>query len=447
MGKLARARTRTVLGIVCLLRIIAASLAAMVLVASHGTAADIRLSGEAPRQIVVEGQLVQGDYEKFVDAVLEGGASYRRVFLASKGGDAREAMKIGRLVRSLRYDTALGGVSPIGPKGGIICPYYIKQENCICLSACPLIYLAGVDRSGEALGVHRIYISHEQLKQLSFDEAKRASDLVTARITQYLDEMGTPNSLKEKITGTASDRIEILDRDYVQQKLSGYAPGYEEWFLARCGSTRQMYKTLRESKDREAKKVHEQYRRIIECGNSELEKESRKRFHPSMIDALKAVDRKFVSPASTLSKVTPVNSMADALGKTASEGMPSLVLFGAGWDRKLDYSTVKNVSIQFNRLFTVIFDEAGRIAYIIMWANKVPFNGDDRAYIGMFHDGLTTASSPMEIVAKIGRLTREGCFKTGVCLAELENEKFILTTHWEPDRTTLRSLEFKMRKQ
>lgn len=433
--------------IVCLLRFLAVCLAPVVLIASGSMAADIRLSEETPRHIVIEGEVLPGDYEKFVDAVLEGGASYRTVFLASPGGASREALRIGRLIRSLRYTTVVGSVSPLGPKGGVFCPHYIKKENCTCLSACPVIYLAGVERRGEILGVHRIYVRHERLKQMSFDEAKRVSDMLTASLTKYLDEMGTPIVLKEKILATASDQIEMLDRDYVQKNLSGYAPGYEEWFLARCGSTRQTYQTLRNATDRDAPQVYERYKRIIECGMSELEKESQRRFYLSIVAALKEIDRKFVPSGSVLSKVTPTNSMADALGKVAPDGMLSLVPFGAGWDRKLDYTNLKDIARKFSGLFDVIFDGDARIVDIGMWANNVPFNAKEKAYIGMFHDGLTTAASPNEVVAKIGRPIHEGCLYTGICLLDLENEKFILKTFWEPDRTTLRSLRFKARER
>ena len=50
------------------------------------------------KMIVLEGEIIEGDFEKILNIILENGVSYDTVFLASNGGNAREAMKIGRLI-------------------------------------------------------------------------------------------------------------------------------------------------------------------------------------------------------------------------------------------------------------------------------------------------------------------------------------------------------------
>ena len=53
----------------------------------------------------IEGEIIAGDFEKFDKLVEKHGYATNTVALASPGGDVVEAMKIGRLIRELRFST------------------------------------------------------------------------------------------------------------------------------------------------------------------------------------------------------------------------------------------------------------------------------------------------------------------------------------------------------
>src|SRR5438128_2291220 len=76
-------------------------------------AADINISG-GRSGILLEGTITPGDYEKLRGLIKENCSGNSRpiscpsrVFLASNGGSVLEAIKIGRLIRSLRLETEI----------------------------------------------------------------------------------------------------------------------------------------------------------------------------------------------------------------------------------------------------------------------------------------------------------------------------------------------------
>ena len=120
------------------------ALAALVLLITHTNvlAANItnipkeRFHGQ---RILIQGEIKQGDYEKFIDVVLQSG-SPEGVVIGSRGGDVIVAMQIGDLIRSLRLGTE---VPYLTKGGGAGCDpeWLISNSNCTCLSACFLISL------------------------------------------------------------------------------------------------------------------------------------------------------------------------------------------------------------------------------------------------------------------------------------------------------------------
>ena len=69
-------------------------------------AADIRLarslSGAPLPGITIEGSIAPGDYQKLVDLALSSRGAHT-VWLASPGGNLAEALRMGRLIRSLGF--------------------------------------------------------------------------------------------------------------------------------------------------------------------------------------------------------------------------------------------------------------------------------------------------------------------------------------------------------
>jgi hypothetical protein len=191
-------------------------------------------------RIEIQGKIEEGDYEKFLEAALVtgpglgiGGDAHglMEIALDSPGGDAVEAIKIGRLVRSLQWSTSAPiklserGLCRVGQESGY-------RNDCNCASACYLIYAGGIYRSGSFLGVHRVFVEREYLAEMSLIEAAKISQNIENLTNSYLDEMGAPESVKSKIKKTSSKSISILTKDEIG---GGPTEDIHEWIIANCG--------------------------------------------------------------------------------------------------------------------------------------------------------------------------------------------------------------------
>ena len=105
------------------------------------------------------------------------------------------------------------------------------SNNCICASACFFIHIAGVDRQGTLLGIHRPYVSPEVTKKRglndTFSDYKKIKKLVTA----YLDEMGVSQTYFERMQRVSSSEMLLLQMTEVEQNFTGKIPELEEWKL------------------------------------------------------------------------------------------------------------------------------------------------------------------------------------------------------------------------
>ena len=131
-------------------------LLALLFITTGASAAEIRkvTPPDYPHinSILIEGLIESGDFLKFKQA-LTSQPSPDKVILWSAGGDALEAMKIGRLIRKLRMETEAPVIFRLKDSDKVFCEMplegiKLEQEdpNCSCLSACFLIYAAGIDR-------------------------------------------------------------------------------------------------------------------------------------------------------------------------------------------------------------------------------------------------------------------------------------------------------------
>ncbi|HWK15284.1 MAG TPA: hypothetical protein VNS02_12870 [Rhizobiaceae bacterium] len=114
--------------------------------------------------VVIKGEIVQGDSERFLNAV--GNREKVAVYLESPGGLLREALKIGAEIRLRNYATVVDGGDE-------------------CFSACGLIWVSGARRymSPESLiGFHAAY--REEAGEL------RESGVANAEIGSFLTHLG-----------------------------------------------------------------------------------------------------------------------------------------------------------------------------------------------------------------------------------------------------------------
>jgi hypothetical protein len=112
-------------------------------------AAEIRADPSVNLGAVLEGKIEPGDFEKVRSFLL---SEYSlEIFLASPGGDLAEAMKIGRLVRSLKLETVVPGKYSsewVKKNPGFRKAHNLKDfsSDYTCTSACFFVFVAGIMR-------------------------------------------------------------------------------------------------------------------------------------------------------------------------------------------------------------------------------------------------------------------------------------------------------------
>lgn len=206
---------------------------------AHALAADIRAiiheTGNH-RSIVIEGPIIQGDYERFLQVVRENQARVGTVYLFTPGGDFDEAMKIGRAMRALELDSMV----PMRDEHGrpfvnsAFGPQPVDPKNATCASAGFFIHIGALHRGGTYLAVHRPFFAKDAFARLSEQEAKAAFDALQARAKAYMTEMDVPTQVQEQVLATPSDKILVLEERTVRQFFWGTLPHRHEWLRAKC---------------------------------------------------------------------------------------------------------------------------------------------------------------------------------------------------------------------
>jgi hypothetical protein len=139
--------------------------------------------------IVLEGPIGAGDFEQF-KAVLDGQNSKNivvsAIILNSPGGAVVPALAIGRYIRQKRLVT----YSPVS------CP----DNECICASACALVWFGGISRIGTVY-VHRPSLRDED-QRLDFDAWDSAVNEAQNDIESYLNEMHISEGVSDAMLST-----------------------------------------------------------------------------------------------------------------------------------------------------------------------------------------------------------------------------------------------------
>jgi len=153
-------------------------------------------AGNRPPRISIEGELSQKDLEAFTaiaetarqDAVH--GVRPVNVGLDSHGGNIWVAMSIGRIARQNAFMTRV-------------------EVGASCASACVYVLAAGQGLYvGGRVGIHRPYFPNDGVTSA---RAKKAQyEGINAQTRQYLEEMGLPTSLHDRMMQTPPDRLTWL---------------------------------------------------------------------------------------------------------------------------------------------------------------------------------------------------------------------------------------------
>jgi hypothetical protein len=110
-----------------------------------------------------------------------------------------------------------------------------STHNCHCASACFLIWAAGVQRSGDVLGLHRPTIEATAFAKLPPDRAGVLYRQLLSEIDRYLAEMEIPRQFIEIMTNTSSKEIRWLT--YEETDSIGDMPvSIAEWIASNCGA-------------------------------------------------------------------------------------------------------------------------------------------------------------------------------------------------------------------
>ena len=232
------------------------------------------------KELAIEGEIKKGDLEKIIELspeVVQGLLFTRLNFtinVNSQGGDIEEAIKIGGFARDLLATVRVNGTvireddgfvsreRKANPNSSFIWQYHrfrsryddLKEGDITrCYSACILIFYGGVERSfsdnedqrvggipGKAIpviGLHRPYYDKGFFGDLSPSEAQEKYRTLESKVKGYLLEMGAPESLISRMLKSSSNEVDLVKKEDFAQYYDEVSPFYEEWLLAKCGSS------------------------------------------------------------------------------------------------------------------------------------------------------------------------------------------------------------------
>jgi hypothetical protein len=182
--------------------------------------------------IYIIGQIRAGDAEKFKQVVKAAGPAASLIYLRSSGGDMYESIQIGLIAKKLMLVTMAPlkevGCSQDATRG-------VYNAPCVCLSGCFLIWLGGVTRTGNAVGMHRPWDTSHNMGNLSYDQAAPLYAKWLADLKDYLHTVETPETVYSRyIQMVNSDSMHMLTTEEALELLN--MPSVTEWLINRCGS-------------------------------------------------------------------------------------------------------------------------------------------------------------------------------------------------------------------
>jgi hypothetical protein len=231
------------------------SLLPSLLSASLALAADIGVEPTGygnGSNLVILGSIEVGDAERFRKIVIgeiDQGKWIGSVSVFSPGGSAYDSMSIGKQVRTLRASTKAPSrlrERAGGPQELNLCQTYFRASGgsfrynirtrsgdarCTCTSGCFLIWAAGVGRSGDVLGVHRM-----RWQDFHFESVAQAESMYGAAIgemSEYLRSMDVPDNVIRLTMNTPSSSMYFLNKTELAP-MSGDSATLEEIVAQRC---------------------------------------------------------------------------------------------------------------------------------------------------------------------------------------------------------------------
>jgi hypothetical protein len=171
--------------------------------------------------LVLSGEIVPGDYAKLLARIADDPDRFlerNKLILASADGNAQEAIKIAKLVRSLYTEVV------VGPLTGR------------CVGACFLIYAAAGERGTDGenlLGIHRLGLAESEWVSKPTSEAALIEDTLQAPAREFLVENEVPSALIEELfRHLPTDTYWLTDAD--EQALGAKSPAFQKFLAKNC---------------------------------------------------------------------------------------------------------------------------------------------------------------------------------------------------------------------
>ncbi len=198
--------------------------------------------------VLIKGPIEIGDSAKFYQRLQKNHPFLYHIYLWSPGGSAPEAIKIGQLIRKALIKTSapgpIFGGGQIGTttqsdSGMLFDPnfdsnatassrsFLCRGKGCHCASACFLIWAAGVERSGNTLGLHRPSTNAPEFANSPPAQASEMYRRIVLAIDQYLSAMEIPRRYIEMMTDTSSIDMRWLTIDEASEMSD--VPSIHEW--------------------------------------------------------------------------------------------------------------------------------------------------------------------------------------------------------------------------
>jgi hypothetical protein len=116
------------------------------------------------------------------------------------------------------------------------------QSNYMCASACFFVFVAGTFREADStdinensfLGIHRPYLTDNELRVLSGDQAIASVNLVRGVVEKYMKEMGVQAKYVDLMYSIPKDDIKWIDKADFAADFNGDILELKDWIDARC---------------------------------------------------------------------------------------------------------------------------------------------------------------------------------------------------------------------
>ncbi|UDL90472.1 hypothetical protein LGH82_03660 [Mesorhizobium sp. PAMC28654] len=196
-----------------------------------------RIDGEST-WIYADGPIELHDTEKF-EKFLEDTELWKnqRVVLNSPGGSVLEGIRLGELIRSRGFRTAVAKTAKDGD--------YSRVEAGICASSCVLAFVGGIQRGaseGSRVGIHQLSVDFENIfsqRNVTVDDLiANFSDTqkVMSLVLKHFMAMGIDPGIVPMMAGTSSSDIRWLTAEEAKNTKIAYEPEeFAPWVIEPYG--------------------------------------------------------------------------------------------------------------------------------------------------------------------------------------------------------------------